>query len=240
MAEYTDPNAAPGPVGFGPGFWRWDAWGGQWRNDWKQADNGGWLLSGENGQGAQAGANSAAAPNFQRNPGGHQATSPHFNPALAAQYLKDHPNAWQMPAEGQLTGDYNPDIWDLVHGKGNAAALNQAAQIAANRGSGFQGNQADPVAGGQLPPGAAEQAAPPPFGGAFPATPGGSIDVGQMSYSGPDFVKMLNSKLGQFQAAQNGNINNLVKKVLLGRTPQIHVPLPVLKRARFGRGSMLP
>jgi hypothetical protein len=41
-----DPNAPPGPVGRGPGFWFWDAWGGQWRSDWEQR-GGQWFIKGE-------------------------------------------------------------------------------------------------------------------------------------------------------------------------------------------------
>jgi hypothetical protein len=90
---YMDPNSPPGPVGIGPGYWKWDGNGGGWRSDWVSGF-GGFKISGEgvdpNIYGAEvaardysaAGANPAAGAAYYASPTGISvapATAPMVN-----------------------------------------------------------------------------------------------------------------------------------------------------------------
>lgn len=118
----------------------WDSWGGVFHpaqaDQWSQVSPGLWTQSGNTVAPGERTFNSAAEfAQFEANkPRGHDPNSVHFNPAMAAAWLKLHPNANTPPLEGQKTGDYNPDIYRLVNGSapGVAGTAGLGAQAVGN------------------------------------------------------------------------------------------------------------
>jgi hypothetical protein len=121
MAAVADPTGAnpPGPVGVGPGYWRYDANGGQWRDDWDPSRP--WDLMGEN-EGdqrineKQGQLGPTAMPTTASIARG-RAVSPNYNPAIAAAYARLHPNLGQeflSAGEAGLNKSFNPMIARLL------------------------------------------------------------------------------------------------------------------------------
>jgi hypothetical protein len=101
----------PGPVGFGPGFWRYDPLAGGWRDD---MDSRGWF-SGENA-GDQEGVAEKFALGASSRAGYSQlspasrAASP-LNPQIAAAWAALHPTGNTAKINGLNNPSYNPDVW---------------------------------------------------------------------------------------------------------------------------------
>lgn len=143
---YVKSSTNPGSAGINA----WDAWGGVGRNsplDWVQVTPGVWAISGSSESRQNEGYGGAMSVgdynNWARSRiGSHDPNSPHFNAAIAAQWLKLHPGANTPPAEGQKEGDYNPDIWRLVNGS--------APGVAGTGGLGAQATNNSPVDVGKV------------------------------------------------------------------------------------------
>lgn len=110
----ASPPLPPGPVGYGPGYYRWDPLAGMWRNDWDPTRP--WDLMGEN-EGDQRGnplydpqhaLGASADAGYRELSERARAASPHTNSALALEFARSHPD--------QLGGrfDSNPDILKLA------------------------------------------------------------------------------------------------------------------------------
>jgi hypothetical protein len=131
-----------------PNVSSYDTWGGAWHDpsNWipyAAAGPNQWILSGETDNGDRRFGSVADLSKWEASKShAGDPNSPHFNPTLAAAWLKLHPNANTPPLEGQKEGDYNPDIYRLVNGSG--------AGTVGTGGLGTQATNNSPADAGQV------------------------------------------------------------------------------------------